>query len=123
MSTLLRMLEMDSGSVVVDGVDISTIPRDAVRGRLNTLPQEPFFLHGSVRLNLDPLGLAGDGDDAPLVAALKAVTLWPVIEERGGLDAELDEEILSHGQRQLFCLARAMCKPGCILLLDEATSR
>lgn len=48
--------------------------------------------------------------------------LWRFFE-KDGLEEDLDEETLSHGQKQLFCLARAMCKPGCILILDEATSR
>lgn len=115
------MLELDSGTIEVDGIDITTIPRSTVRARLNTLPQETFFLHGSVRLNLDPQALVTD--DATLVESLTAVGLWAIFEEKGGLDEDLDEDVLSHGQRQLFCLARAMCKPGCVLILDEATSR
>ncbi|KAJ8611714.1 hypothetical protein MRB53_037825 [Persea americana] len=119
-STLLRMLELDSGRIIIDGNDLSTVSRSHVRERLNTLPQEPFFLHGSVRLNADPQHLA---DDETIVHALKTVGLWNIFEARGGLDSDLPEEVLSQGQRQLFCLARAMCKPSSILILDEATSR
>ncbi|KAM5429329.1 hypothetical protein McanCB56680_000032 [Microsporum canis] len=118
-SCLLRMLDMDSGTILVDDIDISTIPRQEVRRRLNTLPQEPFFLYGSVRENIDPLKMATDEN---IINALRAVGLWEFLDSRGGLDEELAEDKLSHGQRQLFCLARAVVKQGKILIMDEATS-
>lgn len=114
------MLELEEGSIIIDGVDISKIPRQEVRERLNTLPQEPFFLRGSVRENADPLGVASDEQ---IIEGLKAARLWESLEENGGLDGELSEEMLSHGQRQLFCLVRAVVKPGKIVIMDEATSR
>lgn len=119
-STVLRMLDLDNGSITIDGVDISKISRYEIRSRLNTLPQEPFFLHGDARLNMDPRGVETDDK---LIDALKAVRLWDFIEAKGGLDMEFSEDILSHGQRQLFCLARATCKNSSILIMDEATSR
>ncbi|KAH0592836.1 hypothetical protein MHUMG1_09481 [Metarhizium humberi] len=118
-STLLRLLELDTGSVTIDGVDISTIPRQEVRLRLNTLPQEPFFLQASIRDNVDLLHLS---DDESIIAALRSVNLWQMLQERGGLDEMISEELLSHGQRQLFCLARAIVKPSSIVIIDEATS-
>ncbi|EZG02887.1 hypothetical protein H106_07239 [Trichophyton rubrum CBS 735.88] len=105
--------------ILIDGIDISTISRQQVRSRLNTLPQEPFFLHGTVRDNVDPLQLA---DDEAVIGSLQAVGLWEFLEARGGLDEEVSEDKLSHGQRQLFCLARAVVKQGNILIMDEATS-
>lgn len=114
------MLELDTGRVTIDGIDISTIPRQEVRQRVNTLPQEPFFLRGSVRDNLDPLC---ETDDGRITRALGTVQLWDLLEPRGGLDGDLDEAVLSHGEKQLFCLARAIIKPSNILIMDEATSR
>lgn len=113
------MLETDSGSIVVDGIDISTIPRQLLRERLNTIPQEPFFLHGSVRENLDPVS---GSEDLRLQEALRSVGLWETFEAQGGLDSDLSEDQLSHGQRQLFCLARAVVKGSRLVILDEATS-
>jgi ABC-type multidrug transport system fused ATPase/permease subunit len=105
--------------ITIDGIDISTIPRQEVRRRLNTLPQEPFFLHGSVRENIDPLQTSNDDR---IIEVLRTVRMWDFFESRGGLDSGVNEENLSHGQKQLFCLARAMVKKGSILIMDEATS-
>ncbi|KAG6092442.1 hypothetical protein E4U30_005419 [Claviceps sp. LM220 group G6] len=117
--TILGMLELEAGSITIDGHNISRIPREELRKRLNTLPQEPFFLQGSVRENADPLQLS---TDERIIKNLSTVRLWEILESRGGLDAPLSEDELSHGQRQLFCLARAITRPGNIVIVDEATS-
>jgi ATP-binding cassette, subfamily C (CFTR/MRP), member 1 len=104
----------------VDGIDLSTIPRQDVRSRLITLPQDPFFFHGTVRHNLD---ITRDKTDEELLEALAAVDLSQTLEKKGGLDAMMSNDLLSHGQRQLLSLARAIMQPGKILILDEATSR
>jgi ATP-binding cassette, subfamily C (CFTR/MRP), member 1 len=113
------MLDHLSGTIKIDNLDLSLIPRHHIRSRLNALSQEPFFLTGSVRQNLDPYDSA---TSASCISALEKVKLWDVIEKKGGLDVELSEDMLSHGQRQLFCLARAILRPGKIVVLDEATS-
>ncbi|KAH8883332.1 putative ATP-binding cassette transporter [Thozetella sp. PMI_491] len=122
--TLLRLLEIDRGSIVVDGVDLSTLHRDSIRERFVTLPQDPLILFGSVRQNVDPLGRISD--DA-IIEELDRVGLWNgVLEPRGGLTATVTEASLSKGQQQLFALARALLKmrdgKHRILLLDEPTS-
>ncbi|KAK0701168.1 P-loop containing nucleoside triphosphate hydrolase protein [Apiosordaria backusii] len=118
-SSLFRMTSTHSGSISIDGVDTSTIPREDVRRRLVGVPQHPFLLKGSVRLNADPLGQA---TDAQIQTALQEVKVWDIVHKSGGLDADIDALNLSQGQKQLFCLARAIVRPGNILVLDEATS-
>ncbi|PWY94818.1 multidrug resistance-associated protein [Aspergillus sclerotioniger CBS 115572] len=126
LSTLLGMLDITSGSVVIDNIDLAAIPRETVREQVITIPQDPLLLVGcTVRLNVDP---AGQLSDADLIAALDRVGLWTdVLEARGGLDAEIKDALsLSRGQQQLLELARAMLKlhvsHSKIVLLDEATS-
>jgi ATP-binding cassette subfamily C (CFTR/MRP) protein 1 len=119
-STLFRMLEItDESSITIDGVDITSLPRQFVRERLNAIPQEPIFITGNVRLNADPFG---QHTDMAIIRAIEKVKLWELVQQKGGLDAELDTEFFSHGQRQLFCLARAILRKSKVVILDEATS-
>lgn len=120
-SCLFRMVNLHGGRITIDDLDISTLPREQVRTRLVGVPQDAFLIDGSsVRLNADPAeGLA----DAAIEDALRVVELWDIVAERGGLDAPIEELHLSHGQKQLFCIARALLRPSPIVILDEATSR
>lgn len=119
-TTLFRMLEVtEHSSITIDGIDITQLPRELVRSRLNAIPQEPFFIRGNIRTNADPYG---EHTDESIISAIKKVHLWELVCQKGGLSTELDADFFSHGQRQLFCLARAILRRSKIVVLDEATS-
>lgn len=122
MMALLRMMDLREGQIIVDGVDISSLAPSDIRRCINVVPQEPFFLPGSVRFNLDPHGTCSG--DAEVEQAIRKVseTLWNKVQEDGGLDADLKAEEWSQGSRQLLCLVRALLTKSGILILDEATS-
>lgn len=125
MSILLRLQDIKTGTILIDDIDIVTIPRNLLRSRLIAIPQDPFILPGSIRFNADPMGTATDEE---IISALTKVHLSKLLESRsGGLDADLTEQTLSHGEQQLFALSRAILRrgkggAGRILILDEATS-
>lgn len=117
---LLRMVELQQGSMTIDGVDLSDYSRAEIRTRLNVVTQDPFLVADTVRFNIDPFECA---PDEKIIMALRKLGLWESIEQEGGLEMEMKATSWSLGQRQLLCLARAMVRESKVLILDEATSR
>jgi len=118
---LLRLLDPSSGTITIDNINITSLPHDYIRAHIIAVAEEAFFFPGTIRDNLDPYG---DYDNDSIVEALTDVGLWTVVMEKGGLDVALEKEMLSHGQRQLFSIARAVARRhvGKLVLLDEITS-
>lgn len=77
------------------------------RSRISIIPQDPFLFSGTVRDNLDPLT---EYRDSELWNVLTRVSLISVVKSSGGLQAKLGNGglVLSVGQKQLLCLARAI---------------
>jgi ATP-binding cassette subfamily B multidrug efflux pump len=125
---LLRLYNLQSGRILIDGQDIANVAQESLRERIGMITQDTSLLHRSIRDNL----LYGNPDatDEELWEAVRKARADEFIphlsdaQGRTGFDAHVGERgvKLSGGQRQRIAIARVLLKDAPILIMDEATS-
>ena len=118
-----RFYEIDSGRILIDGIDIRKMTRDSLRRNIGIVAQDVFLFHGTVRENI-AYGRPDATEEEIIEAARKARIHDDIMEMEHGYDSEVGERgvHLSGGQRQRISIARVFLKNPRILILDEATS-
>lgn len=137
---LTRIVELESGQILIDGLNISDLALFDIRNKITIIPQDPTIFQGSLRHNIDP---TGQYKDEQIIKLLKKANLQSVLNRqtqknedkrkkknmkpqppKSELDFEMEEngKNLSSGEKQLICICRAILRQNKIILMDEATA-
>ncbi|WP_435823084.1 ABC transporter ATP-binding protein [Micromonospora parva] len=120
---VMRFYELDAGRITLDGVDITTMRRDDLRGRIGMVLQDTWLFGGTIRDNI-AYGRP-DATEEEILAAARATFVDRFVRSLpDGYDTVIDEEgsNVSAGEKQLITIARAFLAEPSLLILDEATS-
>lgn len=120
---ILRLIDTQSGSVVIDNYDVKNVTQNSLRKQIGTIPQEPELFHRTIMENIR--FAKPEASDYEVIEAAKKASCDDFISELPDQYHSLVGERgikLSGGQKQRIAIARAFLKNAPILLLDEATS-
>jgi ATP-binding cassette, subfamily B, multidrug efflux pump len=120
---LMRFYDINSGSIMIDNVDIRQMNRSNLRSIFGMVLQDTWLFNGTIRENIRYGNLNATDDDIAAAAKMAYADHF-VRTQSKGYDMELNEEStnISQGQKQLLTIARAFLANPRILILDEATS-
>lgn len=117
-----RYYDTTSGSVEVNGNDVRNYTKNTISSLVTVVPQKAQLFKGTIRSNM-LLGNENASDDT-LWASLETAQAKEIVEKKGGLDSEVEQNgrNFSGGQKQRLTIARALAKGGDILILDDSSS-
>lgn len=122
-STMMKVLDKEvsySGSILLDGIELSSLDEKSHRKSIALAPQQPFLFDFSIKENM--LLANPKASDNQIWDCLKECAADKFVRQKGGLDTMLTPKELSGGQRQRLALARLSLRGGKIILMDESTS-
>ena len=122
-SLVLRLYDVQSGGILIDGMDIRDMTQESLHRQLSLIPQDPNLFHRTLMENIR-YGRLDATEEEVVEAARKAHAHDFVMQIKDKYDSLVGERgvKLSGGQRQRIAIARVVVKNAPILILDEATS-
>lgn len=117
-----RYYDRTEGDVLVNGISVDRYTKKTINGLVSVVPQKAQLFSGTIRSNM-LLGNEGATDEE-INSALEKAQAAEIVEKKGGLDAEVEQNgrNFSGGQKQRLTIARALVKGGEILILDDSSS-
>lgn len=119
-SLIPRLYDVSSGSLKVDGVDVRDMSLNDLRSRIALVTQKAVLFSGTIKDNV----LYGASGEEQLSQALEIAQATKIVEEKDGIDAEVEQggQNFSGGQKQRLSIARALAKSADIIVLDDSFS-